>query len=203
MKKQDHKSKYYRLLRIFWYYKKFNYYFLVYGLILTLFVIYIIGAIHYNSVENDLKLEEANYSNSLRNEVRQVIDNALRTKNFLQMQKDWEKYKNKLQIMVQDYYTFKIYYDSHEKYDFIVAKKELDFLTIEESGTKYEVSIYSIGKRAWDRVYISWLKYFTRSFRSSSKYKYLTIWLFILYPISVIGIHLYSAKTRIKKFGSK
>lgn len=169
-----------------------------YSLLIALFMIYFFGAIHYDTVESDLKLEDVNYSNSLKEEVHRKVDTALKTQDFQNLDKDWEPLKNKLLIMIQDYYNFKMYYDSHEKYQFIAAKERLEFLTITESGKKYEVSIYSIYKKKWNSVYKHWLKYFNRSIRPKSKYFYLTVWLFILYPTFVLACLLYSGNKKVK-----
>jgi len=197
MKKQTHKPRLFRIVTVFWYYKKFHYSMLGYALLFTLAFIYFFGSIHYDFVESDLKLEEAIYSNSLKEEVHRKVDTALKTQNFDNLDKAWNPLKNKLLIMIQDYYNFKMYYDSHEKYRFIVAKERLEFFTIIEREKKYEVSIYSLTKKKWNSVYKRWLKYFNRSFRATSKVRYLTIWLFVLYPVFLFANLLYSGKSRI------
>ena len=199
MKKVKSNPRFFRVLRILWLSKKFYFSNFGYALLLSLFVIYFIGAIHYDFVENDLKLEEVIYSNSLKEEVHKKIDIALETQDFRRLSEDAKPLKNKLMIMIQDYYNFKLYYDSHEKYKFIQAKKQLEFITKVVSGKKYEISIYSLQKKTWNSVYKHWLKYFNRSIKSSSKYFYLTVWLFCIYPISCLSIFAILNRKRIKK----
>lgn len=197
MKKVNHKPRLFRIFNVLWYYKKFHYSMFGYALLFSLFFIYFVGAIHYDSVESDLKLEEVFYSNSLKEEVHRKVDFAIKTQNFQNLEKDFLPLKNKLMLTIQDYYNFKMYYDSHEKYRFIVAKERLEFLTIMESEKKYEVSIYSLTKKKWNSVYKHWLKYFNRSFRATSKVRYLTVWLFVLYPVFLFANLLYSGRSRI------
>lgn len=147
MKKISRKPRFLRIVKVFWYYRKFHFSILGYALLLTLTVIYLIGSIHYDFVENDLKLEEVNYSNSLKEEAHKKIDIALETQDFEKLKEDWEPLKNKLMLMIQDYYNFKLYYDSHENYNFIRPKKQLEFITKIVSGKKYEISIYSLQKK--------------------------------------------------------
>ena len=88
MKKVKSNPRFFRVLRILWLSKKFYFSNFGYALLLSLFVIYFIGAIHYDFVENDLKLEEVIYSNSLKEEVHKKIDIALETQDFRRLSED-------------------------------------------------------------------------------------------------------------------
>ena len=58
MKKENFWIKLFQFLKNIWSYKKFHYSNLGYALLSSLFLIYFIGAVHYDSIESDLKIEE-------------------------------------------------------------------------------------------------------------------------------------------------
>lgn len=180
-----------KLFNIFQY---FHYTLLIYGLVISLTAIYFIGAFHYYTIENNLKVEEVIYSNLLKNEIREKIEKAIKTNRLSNFEKEWEPYMNRLAIMIQDYYNFKMYFDSHEKYKFIQLNESIDNYTITNADNKYEINIYSIEGKSWDSIYIHWLKYFLKSFRPTNKYRYLTNWLLIIYPVSILILIFYRAK---------
>lgn len=189
-----------RFIKVLWHNKPFHYSNWGYALLIALCSIYILGGIHYEYVESDIKIEEVSYNNSLKEEVHTVIRNATESKDFVALNQKWKKYKNQLLVMVQDYYNFKMYFDSHEAYQFVTSNKHLEYFLVEKNDTKYEVNIYSLRKQKWKSVYKHWLKYFSRSIKSSSKYNYLTVWLICLYPLLFISFITTKAWFRIKRF---
>jgi anaerobic selenocysteine-containing dehydrogenase len=200
MRKENGYTRCHRIAKVFWHFKSFHYSNWGYALLITLCSIYILGGIHYEYLESDIKIEEVNYNNSLKEEVHTVLRNATESKDFVALNQKWKKYKNQLLVMVQDYYNFKMYFDSHEAYQFVTSNKHLEYFLVEKNDTKYEVNIYSLRKQKWKSVYKHWLKYFSRSIKSSSKYNYLTVWLICLYPLLFISFITAKAWFRIKRF---
>lgn len=193
-------SKCQRLIKILWHYKTFHFASCGYSLLISLSLILFFGGIHYEFVEDDIKIEELNYSNSLKEEVHKIIKSAIESKDFTKLNYDWRKYRSKMLLIVQDYYNFKIYFHSHAEYNFITSKKQLEFFILESGEAKYEISVYTLHKKTWESVYKHWLKYFTRSFKPGSKYKYLTEWLFIIYPLTLLILLTNKAWLRTKGF---
>lgn len=200
MTKEIKYTKCQRFAKILWHYKTFPISIWVYSLLISIGSIFFFGGIHYEFVENDIKIEEINYSNSQREEIHKIIKKAIQTNEFNELKRNWFWYKNKILLIVQDYNNFKIYFDSHAEYDFVTSKKQLEYFILESGERKYEISLYSLRKQTWESVFKHWLKYFTRSFKPGSKYKYLTVWLFAIYPLSLLFIVAIKPWKRARSF---